>query len=104
MNEQQKRNELGNIYGSRISKNGNWLNLLIVTHINGEDVRITCPVRLLADEDAKQKKPYAVLEYERSIDNERFLTGKAIIANLPVYDDKKPTEAQAAADDNDLPF
>ena len=94
MNE-MKKNELGNIYGSRVSKNGNWLNLLIVTHVNGQETRITCPVRIVTDYDeAVGKKPYARLEKDCT----------AVIANLPVYEDRKPSEAQAKAEDSNLPF
>lgn len=104
MNE-QKKNELGNIYGSRISKNGNWLNLLIVTHVGGQEVRITCPVRISKDEDEdKGKKPYAIIEMACDAAGNHYPVGKAMIANLPLYEDKKPTEAQAAAEDSDLPF
>ena len=104
MNE-QKKNELGNIYGSRISKNGNWLNLLIVTHVGGQEVRITCPVRILKeiDEDTG-KKPHAVIEMACDVNGNKYPVGKALIAGLPIYEDKKPTEAQAKAEDSDLPF
>lgn len=103
MNE-QKKNELGNIYGSRVSKNGKWLNLLIVTNVGGQEVRITCPVRLAAEyDDANGKKPYARLEKACTADGVEYID-KAVIANLPVYEDRKPTEAQAAAEDSDLPF
>lgn len=91
MNE-QKKNELGNIYGSRISKNGNWLNLLIVTHVGGQEVRITCPVRINGTSD----KPHA----EIGTGAQRY----ASIYGIKVYEDSKPTEAQAAAEDSDLPF
>lgn len=103
MNE-QKKNELGNIYGSRVSKNGNWLNLLIVTHLGEQEVRITCPVRLAKEyDDVGGKKPYARLEKGCTADGVEYID-KAVIANLPVYEDRKPTEAQAAAEDSDLPF
>ena len=92
MNE-QKKNELGNIYGSRISKNGNWLNLLIVTHIGGQEVRITCPIRIAEEYDGSNKKPVAQIGLK-----------SASIYDIPVYEDRKPTEAQAAAEDSDLPF
>ena len=102
--EQQKKNELGNIYGSRVSKNGKWLNLLIVTHINGEETRITCPVRIATEyDDVGGKKPYARLEIGCTAEGEHT-ADKAVIANLPVYEDRKPTEAQAKAEDSDLPF
>lgn len=89
--EEQKKNELGNVYGSRVSKNGKWLNLLIVTHADGKELRITCPIRLANNADAD--KPVATIEGK-----------KATIANIALYEDKKPSEAQAAAEDSDLPF
>ena len=94
---EQKKNELGNIYGTRISKNGNWLNLLVVTHINGQEVRITCPVRL--NNIHVDGKPYAFV----GTDDEGKIVSSCIM-NLPVYEDKKPTEEQAAAEDSNLPF
>lgn len=102
MNE-QKKNELGNIYGSRVSKNGKWLNLLIVTRVGGEEVRVTIPVRLVDEDGAGGEKPYARLEKACTAEGVEYV-GKAVIANLPVYEDRKPTEAQAVADDSGLPF
>lgn len=90
--DEQKKNELGNIYGSRISKNGKWLNLLIVTHVGGQEVRITCPVRIVEFSD----KPHA----EIGTGAQRC----ASIYGIKVYEDRKPTEEQAAAEDSDLPF
>lgn len=102
--EDQKKNELGNIYGSRVSKNGKWLNLLIITHVGEQEVRITCPVRLTKEYDeAGGKKPYAQLEKACTAEGVEYID-KAVIVNIPVYEDKKPTEAQAAAEDSDLPF
>ena len=98
MEDYKKKNELGNIYGSRISKNGNWLNLLIITHINGEEVRITCPVRLAENFEEATGKPHA--QTSHNTDGLRF----ASIYLIPVYEDKKPTEEQAAAEDSNLPF
>lgn len=89
MNE-QKKNELGNIYGSRVSKNGNWLNLLIVTNVGGQEVRITCPVKIVEISE----KPHAQISAQRY----------ATIYGIKVFEDRKPTEAQAAAEDSDLPF
>ncbi len=89
--EEQKKNELGNVYGSRVSKNGKWLNLLIVTHTDGKEVRITCPIRLA--NNAEPSKPVATIDGK-----------KASISNIALYEDKKPSEAQAAAEDSDLPF
>ena len=108
MNEQnkteQKKNELGHIYGSRISKNGNWLNLLIVSNINGQEVRLTCPVRIAEDEDDfPTDKPRAVIEKACNADGFHY-SDKARLVNIPVYADNKPSEAQAAAEDDGLPF
>lgn len=104
MENQQKqyKNELGNIYGSRISKNGNWLNLIIVTTIKGEVTYITCPVRITKDYDEQGgKKPYAKLETARDATGLGYIE-KAVIANLPVYEDRK--EAEQPKVDLDLPF
>ena len=102
--EEQKKNELGNVYGSRVSKNGKWLNLLIVTHTDGKEVRITCPIRIAEDEDDFPiDKPRAVIEKACDADGFQY-SDKARIVNIRVYEDKKPTEAQAAAEDSDLPF
>ena len=98
--EQQRKNEIGNIYGSRVSKNGKWLNLLIVTHINGQEIKINCPIRL--EENAITNKPYARLEMACTSDGVRY-AHKAVIADLPVYDEKKQDVAKAA-EDSDLPF
>lgn len=104
MENETKKNELGNIYGSRVSKNGKWLNLLIITHLNGQEVRITCPVRLAMEyDDVGGKKPYAQLEKACTADGVEYID-KAVIANLPVYEDRKPTEEQAEAEDSNLPF
>ena len=89
-----KKNELGNIYGSRISKNGKWLNLLIVTHVNGQETRITCPVRIAETSD----KPHA--DIGTGTGTQRY----ASIYGIKVYEDRKPSEAQAKAEDSDLPF
>ena len=98
MSEEQKKNEIGNIYGSRISKNGNWLNLLIVTHIDGKAVKITCPIRF----DEKEDKVFAIVkDFE---DEGKQRVKRALILNIPIYEDKKPTEQQAKAETIDLPF
>lgn len=86
-NKEQSKNELGNIYGSRVSKNGNWLNLLIITTHNGEKIKITCPVRIAYDEN----KPHA------NVDGNH-----AIIENIPVYEDASPSKREDTGDE--LPF
>lgn len=88
MENNEYKNELGHVYGSRISKNGNWLNLTICTIINGVNYRITCPVRLEND----GKKPFAEI-------NEN----KASILNIPLYEDAKPKKEESA-DPFDLPI
>ena len=86
-NKEQPKNELGNIYGSRVSKNGNWLNLLIITTHNGEKIKITCPVRIAYDES----KPHA------NVDGKH-----AIIENIPVYEDVSTSKREDTSDE--LPF
>ena len=85
--KEQSKNELGNIYGSRVSKNGNWLNLLIITTHNGEKIKITCPVRLAFDEN----KPHAIVDGNH-----------AIIENIPVYEDVSSSKREDTSDE--LPF
>lgn len=102
--EEQKKNELGYIYGSRISKNGKWLNLLIVTHVGGQEVRITCPVRL--EENKVEGKPFAQFHLTNGSpfkSPEKDMT-KAMLLYIPVYEDRKPTEEQAAREDAEIPF
>ena len=86
-NKEQSKNELGNIYGSRVSKNGNWLNLLIITAHNGEKIKITCPVRIAYEEN----KPHA------NVDGNH-----AIIENIPVYEDVSTSKREDTSDE--LPF
>ena len=100
--EEQKKNELGNIYGSRISKNGKWLNLLIVTHVDGKEIRITCPIRH-GSENRVKGKPVALTGFNDSSTGLNT-TLRADILYIPVYDDVKPSKAQAEAEDCDLPF
>lgn len=85
--KEQTKNELGNIYGSRVSKNGNWLNILIITTHNGEKIKITCPVRIAYDE----RKPHANVEGSH-----------AIIKNIPVYEDVSSSKREDTGDE--LPF
>lgn len=92
MENQQKqyKNELGNIYGSRISKNGNWLNLIIVTTIKGEVTYITCPVRI----EEISEKPHAQIGGSP----QQYAT----IYGIKVYEDRKEDEQPKV--DLDLPF
>lgn len=70
----ENKNELGRIYGSRISKSGKYLNLIVKAEFNGQDVYITCPVPL----DDKKDKPRA----------EVGSMGHAAIYRIPVFADK----------------
>ena len=90
MEEKKINAELGHIYGSRISKNGNWLNLSITTIIEGKTWRITCPVRIAETSD----KPHA----EIGTGTQRY----ASIYGIKVYEDAKPK--QESDEIGDLPF
>lgn len=79
------QNMVGHLYGSRISKNGKWLNVTIVATINGKDEKICVPVRMPCN--AKNDKPAAIIDGDR-----------ATIVNLPVYDGTKKAE------EDGLPF
>lgn len=94
------KNELGNIYGSRISKNGKWLNLIIKATIEGKETFITCPVKL-GSEEKSEVKAYAVLC--SSLDEGMH----AFINNIKVYQDKKPEEPKKEGKpvlDDECPF
>lgn len=100
----ENKTELGHLYGSRISKNGKWLNLSIVTTINGQTIYITCPIRM--EENREDGKPFAQFHYKSSTELKpaaELDKTKAMLLYIPVYEDRKPTEAQAAGN-SDLPF
>lgn len=93
----EKNYYVGHIYGARISKSGKWLNLTITTDVNGGKFFITCPVRM--EEDFKH--PFAFTE----LDSEGATHAK--ICYIPVYEDSKPKQEEAKADEakaDDLPF
>lgn len=106
------KSELGHIYGSRISKNGKWLNLIISTNINGENWRITCPVRM--EENQTDGKPFSKFHLKSNaeiVSTMELDKSKAMILYIPVYEDAKPKQqAPANADnpfakaDGELPF
>lgn len=102
--KEKKKYGLGNIYGTRVSKNGKWLNLLVAIRVGEQEELITCPVRIATEyDDVCGKKPYAQLEKACTSEGVEY-NDKAVIANLPVYEGKKTTEKQAAVKDSDLPF
>ena len=102
--KEKKKYGLGNIYGTRVSKNGKWLNLLVAIRVGEQEELITCPVRISTEyDDVCGKKPYARIEKACTAEGVEY-NDKAVIANLPVYEYKKPTEKQAAVKDGDLPF
>lgn len=88
----EKEYKLGSIYGSRISKNGKWLNLTIVTEVNGEKRFIVCPVRLTDD----LKHPFAFTEHDAEG------ATRATICHIAVYEDSTPKQEEPA--DEDIPF
>lgn len=103
----ENKNELGHIYGSRISKNGKWLNLTIAAEINGEKHFITCSVKIKEDYDdiVGTDKPYARLEMLHDSEGNPTID-KAFIGNLPVYEDSKPKQEEPKQEEpaDDIPF
>lgn len=83
--ENKSKNELGHIYGSRVSKNGKYLNLIIAATIEGKEIKITCPVTLEVD----KKHAYASMIDE---------SGKTARLSVPLFIDIKPQEAKANDD------
>lgn len=94
-NEQRLLNLVGNIYGSRVSKNGKWLNLIIAFKMNGEEMKITCPVKI----DETEDKPFAIIK-EISEDGLK----RAAICGVKVYEDRKEPPKQEEPLSDDLPF
>lgn len=96
--KENKKKLTANIYGSRISKNGKWLNLTIVTHVNDKDVFITCPIRL-----CELGNPIDKVHAEISTDGK-----SASIYGVKVYTEKKPEEPKqddlGGALEDGLPF
>ena len=90
------QNMVGHLYGSRISKNGKWLNVTIVATINGKDEKICVPVRM--ESNAKDGKPFAKFHLGEHPLNGELDKTKAMILCIPVYDGTKKAE------DDGLPF
>ena len=97
---EEKKNKLGRLYGTRISKTGKYLNLIIKTN----EEFITCPIRIIDEYDDRDGdlKPNAMIEYGRNSQGERFVL-KANIIELPVYEKKEPEKPHEPKAD-DLPF
>lgn len=88
---EQKKNELGRIYGARISKNGKWLNLIIRVGDGENLLFVTCPVRI--EEAVEPTKPFALISNNERCD----------IYNIPLYEKKEPEKPKEPKAD-DLPF
>ena len=86
--ENKSKNELGRIYGSRISKSGKYLNLIIAAAIEGKEIKITCPVRIVEDYDGSNNKPVAQIGMK-----------SASIYDVPVFEDSKPKQEAKANED-----
>lgn len=99
----EKDYKLGSIYGSYISRNGKWLNLMIVTNVNGVKSFVCVPVKIEEDYDdiAGAEKPYAWLEWLCDGEGKRSID-KASVCNLRVYEGSKPKQEEPA--DDDIPF
>ena len=87
----ERKNLLGHIYGSRVSENGKWYNLLIAVKLeDGSEAMITCPIRTA--DNAKAGKPFG-----RGNSN-----GNLAVIDVPFYEDRKPKEETPSS--GDLPF
>ena len=92
--EEKKENFVGNIYGSRISKNEKWLNLIVAAKINGQDIKITCPVKI----DETQDKPFAIIKDIEEVGK------RAVICGVKVYEGRKEPSKQEDVINDALPF
>ena len=104
---------LGRLYGSRISKKGNHLNLIILIEENGERRFVNVPVQIDGKPPIKMGKPIATIvkEHWDEYTDER-IPNQAKIENIPIFfDEAKPQydeiHARNNADlvsDNEIPF
>lgn len=81
---------VGHIYGSRVSRNGQWLNLQIVSSYDDKPIGITVPIHIGCD---RPDKSYVVIDGD-----------KAVIENVRVYPTDQPKKEEPKAFDGDLPF
>ena len=92
---------LGRLYGSRISKKGNHLNLIILIEENGERRFINVPVQIDGKPPIKLGKPIATIENEHwdEYTDER-VPKQATISNIPIFlEEAKKEEAKPQYDD-----
>lgn len=68
--------ELGNIYGSRMSKKGTYLNLLVLTTHNGEALTICVPVKINNDREGKPSACVDLVACNASIERVKVFKGK----------------------------
>lgn len=83
--ENKSKNEIGHIYGSRMSKSRKYLNLIIATTIEGKEIKITCPVTLEVD----KKHAYASMIDE---------SGKTARLSVPLFTESKPQQEAKATE------
>ena len=96
---EESKNKLGHIYGSRISKNGHWLNVIVKVG----DEFITCPIRICKDQidlEDWASGVYAELNYATNHEGLTYIT-EAAMRNIPVYNRR---EEQKPIKSDDLPF
>ena len=97
---EQDKNRIGRIYGSRISRNGKWLNLIIAI----DKEKFNVPISLeIPDEDGKSK-PYASVEKGSKNDGAKVRYNKAVIYGIPIYMDETKEETPKPPINEEFPF
>lgn len=90
----------GHFYGSRVSKSGQYLNVYVVTEVNGQAIRVCIPT-ILQESPSATAKPYAVAQVVR-------VSRKGAVTNIPLFLDKKKEEPKAEEKaerlDDSIPF
>lgn len=98
---EQDKNKIGRIYGSRISRNGKWLNLIIAI----DKEKFNVPISLeIPYEDSKSHKPYASIEKGSKSDGTKVLYNKAVIYGIPIYMDETKEETPKPSFSEEFPF
>ena len=98
---EQNKNRIGRIYGSRISRNGKWLNLIIAIDKEKFNVPISLEIH---DEEGKSHKPYASVEKGSKSDGAKVQYNKAVIYAIPIYMDDTKEETPKPSFSEEFPF
>lgn len=78
----------GHLYGSRVSKSGQYLNVYVVAEIDGKAIRVCVPTSF----QKKEGKPYALIQSTK-------MPRKGAVADIPLFTEKKKEEKKEEPED-----